>query len=163
MKKLIPVLLVGATLSLTGCSAVENLLYGEETHHYDDVETLAEDWSGATTVEWMPGDASDITIRQSTDGTVAILGFASGEELDCPEVERLSGPTFGDDWAPSDVYVDTVFACGSWAMIPTDTGWYGWTPSAPGEREGAPGEQEGAPGEQEGAPGEQEGQQGVTP
>ena len=135
MKKLIPVLLVVATLSLTGCSAVEDLLYGEETHQYDNLNSLQADWSGAETVEWMPDDASDINIRQSTDGTVAILGFASDESLECPEVERLSGPTFGDDWAPTDVYVDTVFACGAWAMIPTGDGWYGWTPSAPGEQE----------------------------
>jgi len=31
-----------------------------------------------------------------------------------------------------------VFACGSWAMIPTDDGWYGWTPSAPGEHDVTP-------------------------
>ena len=146
MRKLIPVLAIAvAGLTLTGCSAVENLLYNEVSHHYDDVAAMTDDWSGSQTVEWMPGDAFDINIRESTDGTVAILGFASAEQLECPEVERLSGPTFGDDWAPSDVFVDTVFACGAWAMIPTDDGWYGWTPSAPEEQEASQQQQDVTP------------------
>jgi len=142
MKKLIPVLLLAAaasTLALTGCSAVEDMIYGEQTHQYDNMNSLEADWTQAETVGWMPDDASDIRIRESTDGSVAILGFDSDSDLaeSCVETERLSGPTFGDDWAPKKVYVDTVFACGAWAVIPTDDGWYGWTPSAPEEQKAA--------------------------
>ena len=50
----------------------------------------------------------------------------------------MAGPVFAADWAPEDVYVDDVFACGDWAVMATDDGWFGWTPSAPGEQEVAP-------------------------
>lgn len=128
-------------LSLTGCTAVTDLIHNETTSDFEDRAALEADWPRAEAAAWVPGDAEQIHVRESTGGDPAILGFESGSPLDpteCAETERLSGPSFAADWAPSDVYVDRVFACGDWAVMKTDTGWFGWTPSAPKEQDAAP-------------------------
>lgn len=128
-------------LALTGCSAVTDLLHNETETAFDDLEAFEAEWPRAEEAGWLPGDAELIHVRESTNGDPAIIGVTSGSLLDpttCAETERLSGPSFAADWAPDDVYVDRVFACGDWAVMATDHGWFGWTPSAPGEQEVAP-------------------------
>jgi hypothetical protein len=128
-------------LSLTGCSAVTDLIHNETESEFEDRAAFAEEWHGADAAAWLPGDAEQIHVRESTAGDTAIIAFSSGSPLNptkCAETDRLSGPSFTDDWAPEKVYVDRVFACGDWAVMPTADGWYGWTPSAPGEQEVAP-------------------------
>jgi hypothetical protein len=140
--KLISIAAVGIfALTLTGCSAVTDLMHNETATDFDDVAAFEEDWPRAGQAAWVPGDAEDIHVRESSGGDPAIIGFDSGSLLDptqCVETERLSGPSFTDDWAPEKVYVDDIFACGDWAVMKTDDGWFGWTPSAPGEQEVAP-------------------------
>ena len=140
--KILPIAAVSIlALTLTGCSAVTDLLYDETESEFADREAFEKDWPRADSAQWLPGDAQTIHVRESGDGTVAIIGFASASELDaqhCVETERLSSPSFTDDWAPSEVFVDRVFACGDWAVMATDDGWFGWSPSAPGEQEVAP-------------------------
>jgi hypothetical protein len=143
MKNLIalPVLALAA-LSLTGCAQLYDTLHNERQTTYEDAAALAADWTGSAA--WVPGDATDITVRESSDGTVASLALSSASPLDpadCAETDRLSMPSLGGDWAPDDddiVKATTVYACGDWAVLATDDGWYGWTPSAPGEQEAAP-------------------------
>lgn len=128
-------------LGLTGCSAVADLIHSEQTWDFDDQKSFAEEWPRAAGAEWVPDDAELIQVRESLNGEVGIIGLTSSATLDevkCVETERLSGPSFTDDWAPEKVYVDTIFACGDWAVMKTDDGWFGWTPSAPGEQEVAP-------------------------
>lgn len=128
-------------LSLTGCSAVTDLLHNETETGFDDLEAFEEEWPRADEATWLPGDAELIHVRESSDADPAIIGFQSASLLDptkCTETERLSGPSFTDEWAPEKVYVDRVFACGDWAVMATDDGWFGWTPSAPGEQKVAP-------------------------
>ena len=140
--RFLPIAAVGIlALSLTGCSAVTDLLHNETESEFADRAAFEKDWPRASSAEWLPDDAQLIHVRQSGDGTVAIIGFASASELDaeqCVETDRMSAPSFTDDWAPSEVFVDRVFACGDWAAMPTDDGWFGWTPSAPGEQEVTP-------------------------
>ena len=128
-------------VSLTGCSAVTDFIHNETESEFDDLAAFTENWHGAQSAQWLPGDAELIHVRESTDGGTAIIGFSSGSLLDptkCAETDRLSGPSFTDDWAPEKVYVERVFACGDWAVMATDDGWYGWTPSAAGEQAAAP-------------------------
>lgn len=140
--RFLPIAAIGVlALSLTGCSMVTDLLHDETESEFADHAALQKDWPRADSAKWVPDGATVIHVRESGDGTVAILGFTSDAELDperCVETDRLSAPSFTDDWAPAKVFVDRVFACGDWAVMATDDGWYGWTPSAPGEQEVAP-------------------------
>lgn len=132
---------VAIALSLTGCSAVTDLLHNETASEFDDLEAFTDEWPRAASAAWIPGDAEQIRVRESGNGDPAILGFTSGSPLDpteCAETERLSAPSFAADWAPEDVFVERIFACGDWAVMETGDGWFGWTPSAPGEQEVAP-------------------------
>jgi hypothetical protein len=144
MKKslaLIPIL----ALSLAGCSAIMDVARGEtEVHGESAAELVASKALTADQIEWMPSDASDITMRLSTkspDTTHAVIAFASDSELaGCAPTERLSLPVYNVEWGPDDealVKVTEVTSCGDWVFVPTAEGWFGWTPSAPGEKTAA--------------------------
>lgn len=144
MKRIL-VLLSLVLLPLTGCSAVMDLVHSESESHFDDGADLFD--SGvlsANEATWLPTDASDITVRESTKDDVAataVIGFSSSSALiGCDLTDRLSLPSYSVEWGPKDTEVvaeQTVQSCGDWVFIPTDDGWFGWTPSAPGEKSGA--------------------------
>lgn len=72
--------------------------------------------------------------------TTASLLVRSDQRLDpsqCVEVERLSAPQYDVAGAPEAYEFARAYACGVWTVIPTDTGWYGWTPNSPREQEAA--------------------------
>jgi hypothetical protein len=133
-----------AAVALTGCSAVTDFLYKESETHYDDASALVDDWGKADTVGWLPSDATDIDIRESTEGSPAVMRFTSASGLalsQCAETERRSIPVFVDDWTPNDddlIKLTTVFACGDWAVADIEGHLFGWTPSAPDEQPAAP-------------------------
>lgn len=143
MKKLLllPLLL----LPLTGCSAIMDVVHSESESHFDDGAALFDSGAiNANDAPWLPTDATDITLRESTKTDVtatAVIGFTSDSDLvGCETTERLSLPSYAVEWGPDDdaiVATDTVTSCGDWVFIPTDDGWFGWTPSAPGEQSGA--------------------------
>jgi len=121
----------GAVLS--GC-AIGDTLNNERVSEFATASDLRAEW--AKSADWLPADATDIRTRETPDAEPAVLAATSSTPLDpslCVEVERLSGPVFSVDDAPN-TYVDTVFACGAWAVIPTESGWYGWTPNHPDEQ-----------------------------
>lgn len=123
-----------SVVALTGCAAITDALQNESSVAFDTADDVAAEWG--KTAPWLPDDATDIRIHESTGGDPAVLLTTSSAELDpalCVETERKSAPVFTEEWSP-DGYVDTVFACGDWAVIPTDSGWYGWTPNHPDER-----------------------------
>jgi hypothetical protein len=143
--KLAPLaLLAVAALSLTGCSAVTDLLYKESESTFDDAVELDTDWAKADTVDWLPTDALEISIRVSTQGDPAVMRFSSDDGLSddqCAETARRSIPVFVDDWTPDDdeiVKLTTVWACGDWAVAEIEGYYFGWTPSAPDEQAAAP-------------------------
>ena len=143
--KLAPLAILSvAALSLTGCSAVTDLLYEESESTFFDAAELGSDWAKADTVDWLPSDALEISIRESTAGDPAVMRFSSEEGLSgdvCAETERRSMPVFVDDWMPDDddiVKLTTVWACGDWAVADIDGYYLGWTPSAPDEQDAAP-------------------------
>ena len=126
-----------ALISLSGC-AVLDVVRHETGTDFDTTMDLANHWDKSA--PWLPADATDITTRESTQGDPAILRAVSTSELDpalCAEVERQSGPVFEQDWSV-DAFVDTAWACGDWTVIPTDDGWYGWTPNHPDEKAQSP-------------------------
>ena len=123
---------VSAT-ALTGCS-IGDTLNNERVTEFSTSAELVDTWSKSA--PWLPTDATDIITRETPDAEPAVLLATSATALDpdlCVEIERQSGPVFSVDGAPK-AYVDTVFACGDWAVIPTDDGWYGWTPNHPDEK-----------------------------
>lgn len=126
-------------LSLTGCTSIQQMLQHESTGTFADTETLVADWD--KTAPWLPADATDISVHESTDGDPASLVATSDAALDlsqCAEVDRQSAPTFAIDGTPNIYKIDTVYACGDWAVVPTDDGWYGWTPNDPDEKAASP-------------------------
>lgn len=131
-----PALLAVAALSLTGCSAYENLVHKQATSTFDDVDAFRD--GAGTDADWLPADATGIVVRTSTIENTpdAVVLLTSDSELStqCAEVERRSAPTWALEEAPDPYDAKTVFACGEWSVIDTGTGWYGWTPNSEDER-----------------------------
>lgn len=127
-------------LSLTGCSAIMDVVHSEsESSFADGGELFDSAVLTANEATWLPTDATDITVRESTkDDATAVIGFTSDSDLiGCSETERLSLPAYTVEWGPDDksiVKQTTVQSCGDWVFIPTAKGWFGWSPSAPGEQ-----------------------------
>lgn len=137
----VPALVVIGMIGLTGCSAYESLVHKQSTATFDDVEALED--GADLDAAWIPADASDITLRTSTveKASDAVILLTSASELvgDCAETERLSAPAWVLDGVPDPYDAETVHVCGDWSVIPTDTGWYGWTPNSDEERTAASG------------------------
>lgn len=124
-----------AAFGLTGCTAIAEQLHHEASHTFSSTTDLAGNWNRS--VPWLPADATEIRTHESTTGDPAILRADTKTKLDparCAEIDRQSAPTFDEPWSPKSVYVDKVWVCGDWAVIPTDNGWFGWTPVDPDEK-----------------------------
>lgn len=122
-----------STAALTGCS-LGDTLNNERVSEFSSTTALADDWEKSA--PWLPSDATGIRIRETPDAAPAVLLATSSTDLDpgtCVETERLSSPVFSVDDSPSP-YTDLAFSCGDWTVIPTDDGWFGWTPNHPDER-----------------------------
>ncbi|MCS3444136.1 hypothetical protein [Microbacterium phyllosphaerae] len=133
-----PTLIVVGLLSLTGCSAYDSLVHKQATSTFDD--TTAFDDGAEVDAEWIPADATEITVRTSTmeDAADAVILLTSGSALsDCTEVKRHSAPSWVLDGAPDPYEAKTVFACGDWSVVASDDGWFGWTPNSEEERNAA--------------------------
>ena len=134
-----PALIVVGLLSLTGCSAFDSLVHKQATSTFDDVTAF--DDGAEVDADWIPSDATDITVRTSTleDAADAVILLASHSALsgDCTEVDRYSAPSWTLDDAPDPYTAKTVFACGDWSVMAADDGWYGWTPNSEEERSAA--------------------------
>ncbi len=134
-----PALIVVGLLSLTGCSAFDSLVHKQATSTFDDVAAF--DDGAEVDADWIPSDATDITVRTSTleDATDAVILLSSHSALsdDCTEVDRYSAPSWALDDAPDPYTAKTVFACGDWSVMAADDGWYGWTPNSEEERSAA--------------------------
>lgn len=131
-------LLAAGMLSLTGCSIYDSLVHKQATSTFDDVGAF--DAGAEVGADWIPADATDITVRTSTvdQAEDAVILLSSSAELEgCTETERYSGPTLALDEAPDPYTAKTVFVCGDWTVMPTDDGWYGWTPNSEDERNAA--------------------------
>ena len=124
---------------LAGCSAVSDVMHREAAHEFATRAELVDGWG--KTAPWLPADATAILTRESTAGDPAVLSAAGAADLDpaqCVEVDRRSAPVFSLEGAPDVYKTDRVYACGDWAVIVTDDGWYGWTPNHPDEKAPSP-------------------------
>ncbi|MEL5990109.1 hypothetical protein ACOKGD_07545 [Microbacterium phosphatis] len=125
--------------SLAGCAAAEAALQQEASHEFATHDELVKGWKREA--PWVPADAQSIRIRESLAGEPASLAVVSESDLTtdlCAEVERKSAPTIVLEKTPDVYKIDRVFACGDWAVVETDDGWYGWTPVHPDERAASP-------------------------
>lgn len=125
-----------SSVSLVGCAIGEALQNERAAEFATTAEFVAD---GDRTAAWLPEDATGIRLRETPDADPAVLLATTSTALDparCVEVERLSGPVFSVEGAP-DPFVESVFVCGDWAVIPADDGWYGWTPIHPDEEAAA--------------------------
>jgi len=131
-----PALIIVGLVSLTGCSAYDSLVHKHATSTFDDAKAF--NAASEVDADWIPADATEITVRTSTmekaSDAVILLTSASALADDCAEVERRSAPAWVLDEAPDPYVAKTVFACGDWSVMATDSGWYGWTPNSDEER-----------------------------
>jgi len=129
---LLPIAALAAT-ALSGCAVMDDLRH-ESSTDFATVSELSDGWD--KTAPWLPADASDIRTREATNGDSAILRATSTADLDpaqCAEIERQSAPVYEQDWSPN-AFVDHAWVCGDWTVIPTEDGWFGWTPNDPDEK-----------------------------
>ncbi|HET6299990.1 hypothetical protein [Microbacterium sp.] len=130
-----------AAFTLSGCAVIDELAYHQRSSSYEEVAAAPE--SSPAHAEWVPDDARSIRITESTrpDATTTAMLLTSSSSLDpqvCTEVDRQSGPSYGIEGAPDVYKIDTVFACGEWSVVPSDEGWFGWTPNHPDEQAASP-------------------------
>lgn len=135
LSRILPLALLslGTLAVLSGC-AIGDTLNIETESEFPTTAEVSADWDKSA--PWLPEDATDILIREVQKADSAVLLATTSSELDpalCVETERRSAPMFTVDGAP-DAYTDRAFACGDWTVIPSDDGWYGWTPSHPDEQ-----------------------------
>lgn len=126
-------------VSLTGCSSIGQVLRQEAAHEFESQGQLVTQWG--KDAPWLPADATSIRTYEATDGDPASLTAVSDADVDparCAKAERGSAPTFAIEDTPDVYKIDRVYACGDWAVVPTEDGWYGWTPNHPDERAQSP-------------------------
>ncbi len=129
-----------AALSLTGCSAIDDLVHKQSTSTFDDTGAFRDD--AGVDADWVPDDATAITVRTSTvekakDAVILLTSATTTLPGDCVEASRTSAPSWTLDDAPSAYEADDVFVCGDWSVIPAEDGWYGWTPNSDDEKAAA--------------------------
>ncbi len=111
-------------------------MHKQSTQTFEDADAFRADAS--VDADWVPHDATALTLRTSTieDADDAALLLTSTMTLpeDCVETVRTSAPTWTLDDAPSAYEAKTVFVCGDWSVIPSDDGWFGWTPNSDEEK-----------------------------
>ncbi|KAA9136128.1 hypothetical protein [Microbacterium caowuchunii] len=129
------------TVGLSGCSVVDELVYHQRSATFQTSADAPD--SSVAHAGWVPKDASDIRIVESTrpDATNASILLSSASPLDpgiCVEIDRQSGSTYSIEGAPDPYAAERVFTCGEWSVIPSEDGWFGWTPNSPDEQDQAP-------------------------
>jgi hypothetical protein len=133
-RHLTAVLAAVVLLTLGGCSASGLTRAGHE-QRFDDLAGALERWNGGDPPEWMPADATQITLRSSNNLRLRVVRFESdsvpaGEG--CAAAERTTGPALAADWVPAEL-PDEVIACGGYEIAEVDGGWLAWESRAPGE------------------------------
>ena len=132
-------LAAASALALSGCSAAADLIAGRSSMRFETQPDLDQGWHHDAS--WVPADATSIRLLTADDTGEAVLRATSATPLDpaiCAETPRESAPTFEQEQAPDVYSVDTVWACGSWSVIPTADGWFGWTPNDLDEEAASP-------------------------
>jgi hypothetical protein len=127
------ILFAVATLALSGCAAIDDLVNRQATHTYDNKDHFGTDAS--VDAGWIPADATEITLRTPAEnaGDVAVILLVSNAGLPepCLEAERKSAPLLSIDGAP-DVYEpknSKIHVCDDWTVMEATNGWFGWTPN----------------------------------
>ena len=114
-------------MTLAGCSSIEDAVHNVTEKSFDDYAAAEKDWPGEIP-EWLPTDSTDIHIRTTNDGKVAMMSADTKTPLggDCEDAERTHIAVWVTDWSPEKVLPDRVIACGDWETMPTPDGIFGW-------------------------------------
>ena len=126
---------IAGAIALSGCSAVDEIAYKQRSLEFVDQSALAAD--GTRKIAWVPSDGTGIKIVESTVASDAALLVTSSSDLDqtmCLPHARLSAPSYTMEGAPDVYAISDAFVCGDWTVVPTEDGWYGWTPNSESER-----------------------------
>lgn len=114
-------------------------MHKQSTTTFDDADAFRADTP--VDADWVPDDVTALTLRTSTiedaDDAVLLLTSTTALPDECVETERTSAPTWTLDDGPSAYEAKTVFVCGDWSVIPSDDGWFGWTPNSDEEKASA--------------------------
>ena len=140
-RRILPVVALALpfAIALSGCSVIDEVAHKMRTEHFDTAAELGDDWEGDAS--WLPSDATDIRIRESTINDTAVLLATSDADLDpavCTPVSRQSAPAYSMEDTPDVYAADRVYACGVWTVMASGDGWYGWNPSHPDEQAQSP-------------------------
>ena len=116
------------TFALAGCSSIDDAVHQVTELSFADYAEAKDGWPGVFPA-WLPEDATDIHIRTTNDGKVAMLaadteGAPTGS--DCEDTERHQLAVWETDWSPEKFMPDRVIACGDWETMPTDDGIFAW-------------------------------------
>ncbi|QAY74023.1 hypothetical protein ET445_12415 [Agromyces protaetiae] len=118
-------LLVG---SLTGCTAIEDVLSKQERADYQTYDEAQRGWPDGPIPGWIPAESTDLHLLRTTDGSNEIVAFESAADLmtdGCEPRPRHNMPGLTADWG-LEAYPDTVLLCADWEVAATDGGWFGW-------------------------------------
>ena len=130
---------VPLALVISGCSVLDEAAHKMRSVSFDTSAEVTDEWKG--TAAWLPSDATDIEIRESTVNDTAVILATSDATLDpalCTVVPRQSAPAYQLDGAPSAYDATEALACGAWTVTATEDGWLGWTPNHPDEAKKSP-------------------------
>lgn len=130
-----------AVAGLAGCSVIEEAVYQRHSSTFADAAAMRD--GNDLALSWVPSDATDIQLVESTreGASDAAVLLVSGDALDpaeCAEIDRQSGPMLNIETGPDPYAMQKAFACGAWTVVPSDDGWYGWTPNHPDEQAQSP-------------------------
>ena len=116
-----------AALTLSSCSSIVDAAQGVTEKEFDDFASAEDGWPGEIPA-WLPADVSEIHVRSTNNGKVAMVraDTTSKPAGDCAETERKQIAVWVTDWSPEKVTPETVIACGDWEIMPVDGGWFGW-------------------------------------
>ncbi|GAA3214004.1 hypothetical protein [Microbacterium terregens] len=130
---------VPLAIALSGCSVVDEVAHKMKSVSFATAAEVSDEWKGDAA--WLPSDATDIMIRESTVNDTAVILATSAAALDpelCSVVPRRSQPVYELDGAPSAYDATEAYACGQWTVMAAEDGWFGWTPNHPDEATQSP-------------------------
>lgn len=144
-----------AGVALAGCSWTEDIgdsldSSNSKPHH---VDTGAEGKESGLLADWVPDDASDVSVMQRTTGSERLLTFTYAGDMpaDCEPIETVGAPTEAEleasyatdprsaalevdrwstmptleaDWWPEGQHTATTHLCGRWWVSAEDETFY---------------------------------------
>lgn len=113
-------------LALAACNPMDAI---EKVHseEFADRAAASKGWVGTALPSWIPTDAKTIKNTAATNETNAVISIEGGSEPEgCTETDRRGLPFDSRYGSLGEPLPTTVFACGPYEVVATETGWLGW-------------------------------------